>query len=64
MHGSEAKALLAAAVDGDVVQQDVLQFPDGPGGEEDPGEQGVEEQDQGVGDAGCDAVAAVAAGGA
>jgi len=64
MDGCEAEASVPAAVDGDIVKEDSLQFLDGPVGEQEPGEEGVEEQDDGVGDAGCDAVIAFAAGAA
>lgn len=44
----EAKAFVAGTVDGDVVEENALQLLDGPVGEQDPGEQRVEEQDEGV----------------
>ena len=64
MHGGKSEAFFTAAIDGDIVKKDTLQFLDGPVGEQEPGEEGVEEEEKSVGDAGEDAVLAGAAGGA
>jgi len=60
VNSSEAIAGLAVAGDGGEVEQDVLEFLDGPVGEHDPGQERVEEQDDGVGDTGGHAVVALA----
>lgn len=59
--GSESITLLAGARDGGIVQQYFLQLLDGPIGEHDPGQQRVEEEDDGVGNACGHAVVAFAA---
>jgi hypothetical protein len=61
VYGGESEAVVSGAIDGDVVEKDGLQFVHGPGSEEDPGEEGVEEEEEGVGDAGGDGVVAFAA---
>lgn len=62
VYSGEPEAFVPGAVDGDVVEQDALQLLDGPGGEHQPGQHRVDEQDEGVGDPGRDAVVALAAG--
>lgn len=55
---SEAIAGLAVTGDGGVIKQDMLEFLDGPVGEHDPGQERVEQQDDGVGDTGGHTVVA------
>ena len=64
LDGDEAVALLAVALDVDVVQGELGQLLHGPVGEHDPRDDRVDEEDERVGDAGCDAVAALSSAGA
>jgi len=50
VNSSEAITGLAVAGDCGEVEQDVLEFLDGPVGEHDPGQQRIEQEDDGVGD--------------
>jgi hypothetical protein len=55
LHGNVAVALLAVALDVDVVKREVGEFLHGPVREHDPRNDGVDEEDERVGDAGGDA---------
>lgn len=61
MDGNEAVAVVAGTGDGHVVERHVLQLLDGPVGEHEPGDDGVDEEDERVGDSGRDAVVTLAA---
>ena len=52
MNSRKTEALFAGAIDGDVVQEHRLKLLDGPVGHQEPGEEGVEEEEQGVSYAG------------
>ena len=52
MNSGETETLFTGAIDGDVVQEDTLEFLHSPVGHQEPGEQGVEEEEEGVGYAG------------
>jgi hypothetical protein len=58
LHCNEAIALLAVALDVDIVQGELGQLLHGPVGEHDPRDDRVDEENEGVCDTGCDAVAA------
>lgn len=58
LHGNEAIALFPVALDVDIVQGELGQLLHGPVGEHDPRDDRVDEQNEGVCDTGCDAVAA------
>lgn len=61
LHRNVSVALLAMAFNVDVVQGEVRELLHSPIGEHDPGDDGIEQEEEGVSDTGSDTVSTLAA---